>query len=253
MSYANAIEASCTDTANNKLRDTGGYYAVNAHSSCWNIWGHGNDAYAAANYYNHVNQCDQTYQDHIDGTRPAPDTYSFQINNPGVDNWVELGDAVDDLIKLREEIVSLSMTKVQASTDPLIPRPIIPVTPNTAENSNESFGTSKPARAAQINETIDNINDLWLRIKGSDDKLPTVNVGDRINKDDYKRIIERAQKLASEPQPAGDDRHRNTPGTYANHIDSGYTGKAHSNSYAICNNTWTGKNHCSQGNSYQAP
>ncbi|GBR75161.1 hypothetical protein NO1_2200 [Candidatus Termititenax aidoneus] len=170
-----------------------GYY-------CYEFIGHG-DGYndRCSQYYTNYSACSQIYNNHQDSIRTAPAAYTLPISTTTPDGWTTLSSAIEDLKTLRDEIQKIAETKVKKAASGV--RPVIDFNTTKTENADAQFGYHKLARAAQINETITNIENLYQAIKGTGSGLAskTAGVSPR-KKQDYKEIISKAQDLASEEQ-----------------------------------------------------
>jgi hypothetical protein len=187
-------------------------------------------------YDNHVNYTDTatykdyneytntyTYANHTDYNNYAnqsidyPHGFTLDIAEAGPDNWTTLTSSIPDIKKLREEIKRITDkygTRKAISAEGALGASVGPIEWETlvSDNRDAEFGANKYARAAQINETINNVEKLWQAMRADASGLPALkNRGDRMRKQDYKTIIRKAQTLAQMEQPpeAG----------YLNHLD----------------------------------
>jgi hypothetical protein len=159
--------------------------------------------------YNNYLVCGHTYANHVNYSRTAPAAYTLPISTATPDRWTTLSSAIDDLKTLRDEIQKISETKVKAKSGST--RPVINFDTTRVENADAKFAPGQPAQAAQINETITNIENLYNAIKGTGSGLTSINIGTPRRKQQYKDIISKAQILASENQPQSTG--------YANHVN----------------------------------
>jgi len=156
-------------------------------------------------YSNHVN-----YSDHWNYSIPYPTGNSItSVTQAKIENWQELSDAVDDIQKIKHEIDTLYKTKVQQGGTG------IKENPTNNLNVTDNFGPGKLARADQINETINNVNLLWERIKGESNVLSKESVGQPIKKQKYKEILAKINTISETEQTP------NGPWGYINHINYG--------------------------------
>jgi hypothetical protein len=187
-------------------------------------------------YYSECKQCNQKYNDHSDYSRAAPAAYTLPISSVTPDSWTTLSSAVPDLKTLRDEIQKIAENKVKAVSGST--RPVINFDTTRVENADAKFMSGQLARAAQINETIANIEKLYQAIMGTGSGLiaKTAKVSQR-KKQDYKDIISKAQTLASQAQTYG----------YQNHSNTGDTAKSSYVGYRdVCNNTTSPPASCNQ-------
>jgi hypothetical protein len=114
---------------------------------------------------------------------------------------------VPDIKAIRDAIQTVADNKVNASGRKITSNPI------NIENADVEFGVGRKARAAQINETINNIEILWQTIKKQSSGLGPKAIGDRMRKQDYKDVLQKTNDLAGLNQ---------TPESgYINHFNSG--------------------------------
>jgi hypothetical protein len=139
------------------------------------------------------------------------------ISKTAPNAWTDLPSAVTDIKKLRDEIKRITTkygTQKGIAADGRLDSSKGPIQWETAtvENAEAEFGPNKMARAAQINETIDNVEKLWQAIKGGSSGLPALKKkGDPRLKEDYQTIIEKANELAGIDQT--------TTTGYLNHLN----------------------------------
>lgn len=170
------------------------------------------------NYNNHTNVHAKT----------PPAAWSLRNGNQpsDADSWLKLSDGIQDIKDLRDDIRKISETKVKKDGTK------ITLTPAETENADVQFAAGKKARAAQINETISNLKTLWQDIKGEAGSgwptTKTAGSNDKILKNDYKALIQKAKDLAE-----------TTCATYLNHANYG-TNISRNYSNGVHTDTWTG-------------
>ena len=216
------------------------HIACGGNWGCWRWENAGYDNHSNGGYNNHSNtvQVDSYYNDHNDTTADYPRAHALKggITPASTQKWVELKDAIDDLKNLRDAIQEISVTKVKKGGEK------IDFDTAMEENSDKQFAPGRNARAAQINETITNIENLWGAINGTTLGLTPKTVGDKIAKQDYTDIITKAQELASVTQTPAANGYNNHTNTGARHYNSpAFTdgqgfGIGHGNSGAVYSN-----------------
>lgn len=205
-SYTNHHNGACTNHQNNHTNT--GYqnydsnyntYTDSSHTDTGHSNGFCSNATYINNYNNHTNV-------HASG-KPTSWPLRNGMVSANATSWTKLNTAIPDLKNLRDDITKISETKVKSDGTP------ITFTPSNVENADAQFTAGKKARAAQINETMNNLKTLWNDIQGNAGSgWPTVKTAgttDKILKSDYRILIQKAQDLA------------NAIPTYINHSNSG--------------------------------
>ncbi|GBR73261.1 hypothetical protein NO1_0673 [Candidatus Termititenax aidoneus] len=233
MPYSNHLDhnscENCTNTCDNNDRcDNVDYCKVCEEASHHDYYCYGDSCFQCSHYYS----CNQTeeytdtysyadnysYNNHANYSIAYPPSFELEgISKTSTNAWTNLSSAIPDIKKLRDEIKRITTkygTQKGIAANGSLTSGKGPIQWETAttENAETEFGYGKMARAAQINETINNVETLWQAIKGGSSGLPSLkNKGDPRSKADYKTIIEKASELAKIDQ---------TPATgYLNHLN----------------------------------